>query len=60
MLFLFVSCCAQYFFIIPVAKEKNKVKLALTIPTAAPTTLVKEMIDTSPLVALKTIKTLSV
>ena len=40
------------------AKEKNKVKLALTIPTAAPTTLVKEMIDTPPLVALKAIKNL--
>ena len=60
MLFLFVSCCAQYFFIIPVATEKNKVKLALTIPTGAPTTLVKEIIDTPPLVALKAIKTVSI
>ena len=44
------------FFIIPVLKEKIKTKLTLAIPTVAPTTLVKEMIDTPPLVALKTIK----
>ena len=44
---------------IPVLKEKIKVKLALAIPTGAPTTLVNEMIDTPPLVALKAIKTLS-
>ena len=36
-----------------------KVKLALATPTGAPTTLVNEVIDTPPLVALKTIKTLS-
>ena len=36
-----------------------KVKLALATPTGPPTTLVNEMIDTPPLVALKTIKTLS-
>ena len=47
------------FVIIPVVKEKLKVKLALAIPTGAPTVLVKEMIDTPPLVALKTIKILS-
>ena len=45
--------------IIPVVREKVKVKLALAIPTGAPTTLVREMIDTPPLVALKTIKGLS-
>ena len=44
------------FFIIPVVREKIKVKLALAIPTGAPTMLVKEMIDTPPIVALKTIK----
>ena len=48
------------FLIIFVVKEKIKVKLKLAIPTRIPTTLVKEMIDTPPLVALKTIKTLSV
>ena len=37
-------------------KEKIKVKLALPIPAGAPTMLVKEMIDTPPLAALKTIK----
>ena len=47
------------FFIIPVVREKIKVKLGLAIPTGAPTMLVKEMIDTPPLVAFKTIKTLS-
>ena len=46
------------FFIISVVKEKIKVKLALAIPTGAPTTLVREMIDTPPPVALKTMKTL--
>ena len=42
------------------AKIKIKVKLALPIPTGAPTTLVNEMIDTPPVVALKTIKILTV
>ena len=41
---------------IPVAREKNKVRLALAIPTGALTILVNEIIDTPPLVALKTIK----
>ena len=36
-----------------------KVKLALAIPTGAPTILVNEIIDTPPVVALKTIKILS-
>ena len=44
------------FLIIPVVREKIKVKLALAIPTGAPTTLANEMIDTPPIVALKTIK----
>ena len=47
------------FLINPVVREKIKVKLALAIPTGAPATLVNEMIDTPPLVAPKTIKTLS-
>ena len=47
------------FFIIPVVKEKIKVKLALAIPTGAPTMLVKEMIDIPPVVAFKIIKILS-
>ena len=44
---------------IPVVIEKIKVKLAPTIPTDAPITLVNEIIDTSLLVTLKTIKILS-
>ena len=47
------------FLVNPVAREKNKVRLALAIPTDAPTILVNEIIDTPPLVALKTIKILS-
>ena len=35
-----------------------KKKLALAIPTEVQATLVKEMIDTPPIVALKTIKIL--
>ena len=47
------------FLTIRAVREKIKVKLALAIPTGAPTTLVNEMIDTLPLVSLKAIKTLS-
>ena len=47
------------FLIIPIVREKIKVKIALAILTVAPTNLVNEMINTPPLVALKTIKTLS-
>ena len=47
------------FFIIPVVREKMKVRLALAIPAGAPTTLADEMIQTPLLVALKTIKILS-
>ena len=39
-----------------VAREKNKVRLALAIPTGAPTTLMNEIIETPPLVALEKIK----
>ena len=45
---------------IPVVREKIKVKLALAIPTGAPTILVDEIIDTALLVPLRTIKTLSI
>ena len=44
------------FFIIPVVREKIKVKIVLAIPTVAPTTLADEMTQTPLLVALKTIK----
>ena len=43
---------------IPVVREKIKVKLALAIPTGAPTILVNEQIDTPPVVGLKTVKIL--
>ena len=43
----------------PVVREKIRVKLALAIPNGASTTLTEEIIQTLPLAALKTIKTLS-
>ena len=45
--------------IIPVIREKIKVKLALAIRTVAPATLTDKMIQTPLLVGLKTIKILS-
>ena len=56
--FLFLVIFSN-FLTIPVVREKIKVKLALAIPTGAPTTLADEMIQTPLLFALKTIKTLS-
>ena len=47
------------FLVIPVVREKIKVKLAPAIPTGAPTTLTEEIIQTPPLFALKTSKTFS-
>ena len=44
------------FLIIPVVREKLKVKLALAISAGAPATLVDEIIQTPLLVVLKTIK----
>ena len=41
---------------IPVAREKIKVKLVLTIPTGAQIALANEIIDTPPLVVLNKIK----
>ena len=55
-LFLVIS---KTFFIIPVARENTRVKLALTIPAGAPITLSKEILDTPPLAADKTIRSLS-
>ena len=60
MLFLFLFLVAlSNFLAIPVVREKSKVKLALAIPTDAPTTLVNEIIDIPTVDALKTIKILS-
>ena len=47
------------FLIIPAVREKIKAKLAPAIATSALTTLTEEIIQTPPLVALKTIKILS-
>ena len=44
--------------IIPVVRGKIKGKLALAIPTGAPTALADGMIQTPLLVALKTVKIL--
>ena len=55
MFFLFLVILSN-FLTIPVVREEIKVKLALAIPTGAPTTLVNEMIDTPPVAALKTSK----
>ena len=44
---------------IPIVREQIKVKLALAFPTGAPATLVNEIIDSPPFVALKAIETLS-
>ena len=49
MFFLFVSCYAEYFLIIPIVREKINVKLAPAIPRRAPTTLTEEIIQTPPL-----------
>ena len=46
------------FFIIPVVKKKNKVKRAPAIAIGAPTRLTDKKLQTPPLAALKTIKTL--
>ena len=63
-MFLFLVILSN-FLIIPVVKEKIQVKLALAIPTGVPITVNryfnkdKEIIDTSILVADKTINILS-
>ena len=55
--FLFLIMLSN-FLIIPIIGEKIKLKLALAIPIGAPT-LAEEIIQTPQLVALKTIKILS-
>ena len=57
--FFFFLVMLSNFFIIPVIKEKVRVKIAPAIPTGPSTTFKEEMIKSPPLVALKTIKTLS-
>ena len=60
MFFLFFLLILNNIFIIPVIREEIKVKLALAIPTGALIILVNEIIDTPPVVALKTIRMLSI
>ena len=60
MLFLFFLVIFNIFLVVPVDREKIKVKLALAIPTGAPTILVNEQIDTPLVVVLKTIKAWSI
>ena len=48
------------FSLIPVDKEKIKVKLALAVPTGVPVTLVNKIIDMPLVVTLKMIKILSI
>ena len=60
MLFLFFLVIFNSFLTIPVVREKIKVKLVLAIPIGAPIILVNETIDTQPVVALKTIRILSI
>ena len=60
MFFFLFLVIFNNFLTISAAREKFKVKLALAIPTGFPTILVNKIIDTPLLVALKTIKTLSI
>ena len=57
--FLFLVIISS-FLTIPVVRQKNKVRLALAIPSGAPTIFVNEIIDTPPVVALRTIKAWSI
>ena len=66
LLLTYIKILSCFFFLlfsnfltIPAVREKIRVKLALAIPTGAPTILVNEIIHTPPVVALKTIKILS-
>ena len=59
LFFLFLVTFSN-FVTIPVVRAKNKVRLALATPIGAPTILVSEIIDTPPLVAIKTIKVWSI
>ena len=57
MLFLFFFLVIfSNFLTIPVVRKKNKVRLAIAIPTGVPTILVNKIIGTPALAALKTIK----
>ena len=51
--FFFFLLYLVNFLTIPVVREKIRVKIALAIPTGAPTRLINEQIDTPFVVALK-------
>ena len=53
--FLFLVIFSN-FLMVPVARKKVKVKLALAIATGAPIVVVNEIIDIPPVAALKIIK----
>ena len=57
--FSFFLVIFNNFLVILADRERIKVKLALAIPTDAPIILLNEIVDTPPVVALKTIKILS-
>ena len=50
---------SNFFFVIPVVKQNTIINPAHTIPTAGPATVARETIQIPPVVADKTIKTLS-
>ena len=58
MLFLFIPCCFNSFFIVPVEIESVRLSLALAVPTGVPRTVANDTIEMLPLVADKTIKDL--
>ena len=58
--FFLFAVLLNNFFVIPIIKENKIVGLALTIAAETPITLANEIIDTSALVADKTIKVLSI
>ena len=57
MLFFLFFVVLNNFLVIPVAKDKIKVKLAPAILIGAPSTLADNIIRTPPLVAERTINT---
>ena len=59
MLFFWFLVVFNSFFTIPVEIENAKLKLALTIPTGAPTTVANDAIEMVPVVTDKTINDLS-
>ena len=59
MIFHFFLVIFDKFIIIPVDRENIKVKFPLAFPIGAPAIVVNEIIDTSPVLALKIIKIFS-